>query len=178
MPYNALARMIAAFTNEFPECKTVKIYSGKFTAENVHEVANNLPAILIACLGISITPPYNGDRTGILRMSAFILTTSGPDQMDKDAMAMNMVSRTLLMLDDDWVLENPKRMDASNLSSSCDGTNTSLWSVSWEQPVVLQDTPLVKVYEGEKLKSVFLGQAPKIGTAHKEDYTEIGKDDK
>lgn len=181
MPNNALEKMESAFKAEFSECKTVKIYSGPFTAKEILTFASEPPVVLIACMGISQSPPYNGDRAGIMRMDAFVLTTPDcgeqGDCVGKDALALNMVGRILIMLDEkqSWPLENPDRIEAKNMTADCSDTNAALWSVSWKQPIQLSDTSFVEIYEGAELKSIFLGHSPRVGEAHKDDYIEINK---
>ncbi|NDV27719.1 hypothetical protein [Desulfovibrio sp. JC010] len=178
MPNSALDGMKAVFKEHFPDCKTVKKYTGRFTAKDIFTVSTRNPAILISSLGIIQRPPYSGGRLGIMRVAAFVLVTPSRDEskhrVDPGDIALNLVGRIMLMLDDEWKMQAPENVSANNMSASCKGTNACLWAVSWEQSIELQDdNPLVEEYEGVTLRPIMLGQAPNIGADHEDDYVEI-----
>ncbi|OEU65817.1 MAG: hypothetical protein BA863_09000 [Desulfovibrio sp. S3730MH75] len=177
MPVKSLEVMLDALTTQVEGCKAIKKYSGRFNLDDIKRVAENPPAILLSCLGLVSKGPHSGCRVGKLRMAAFILATAGRDEnkkrIDKDIIALSLVDQVVRILDEKWPLEEPQLIEADNLFAASGKTNAALWAITWEQKIALQETtPLVEFYDVEPL-TLYLGQAPKIGAAHKDDYVQI-----
>lgn len=159
-----------------PGLRTCKGMVGRFDAEELKRQGLAAPAVLVSRTGARQGQVLAGPfKTFEVEMEAFVLTR---DEMGlgRDEAAANICTALLIHIPEKtWgqvgvgaavgVREQPLITGASS------GLATSLWAVTWTQPVSLEGFSIAPAVP----LSLYVGQAPEIGFGHEGDYELVGQ---
>lgn len=141
-PDQAVNNIHQFFKTAFPKLKSLDLHSGQFTLDDVKSVSKCSPAILLSCLSIGEIKGAPKGQSVRMQMAAFLIVGNGRDEsnmrIDKDLAVLKLVGAVLAALDDEnWPLsELPEEIFADNLYAA-KGMGVALWSVRWEQEVLI-----------------------------------------
>ena len=165
------------FKDYFPKLVICKPHGGPLDKEELTQITTQVPAIYVAVLGTEKGNPKGGGQTGTsVNLKAFVVTKDKPD-LPKEEAALNIVEGLLERIPgSNWgckEVESAKPAAAKNLYSDARKLEVALWSVSWSQTVCLGKD----AFETElpHPTHLYVGQKPKIGNGHENDYTLLEK---
>lgn len=165
------------FKKEFSVLKSSEVHCGRFTIEELGKEAMRGPAFRIALFGFDPKPDSSGTTDLHMSISVAILTEDNARKKQTRFQAANSLVNALgKFLPEYQFAENAfpvTDVHGRNLySGKLRGKGVQLWEVTFKQ-VLRVGEYMWQPEDGVTLKSIFLGHAPKIGAAHKDDYTEI-----
>lgn len=158
-----------------PMLQTCKGMAGKFDVDMLARDGLRTPAVLVSQLGARQRRGFAGPQPAFsLDMAAFVVTK---DQLGlpRDLAAANICQVLLTRIPNRvWGLADlgeAEEVDGQSLiTDASQKTATSLWAVTWVQPVSLVAAPAASTIAPQ----LYVGQAPDIGAAHAGDYDLIG----
>ncbi|MFW5499591.1 MULTISPECIES: hypothetical protein [unclassified Maridesulfovibrio] len=165
------------FKKEFSVLKSSEVHCGRFTIEDLAQEAMRGPAFRVALF--EFNPVADSSGTTDLHMSISIAVITGDSARTKKTRfqaANSLVNALGKFLPEHQFAENAfpvTDVHGRNLySGKLRSKKVQLWEVTFKQ-VLRVGEYMWQPEDGVTLKSIFLGQAPNIGAAHKDDYTEI-----
>lgn len=158
-----------------PQLATCKGMAGRLDVDALARDGIKAPAVLISRLGARQMRGTSGPQPAFaLDMAAFVVTKDALG-LQRDAAAANICQLLLMRIPNRvWGLEDLGEAreveEQSLISSASQGKAVSLWVVTWVQPVSFVAAPA----PSEISPTLYVGQAPAIGTDHVADYDQIG----
>lgn len=149
--------------------------AGRFDADELKTVSTRAPAVLVARLGSTMPRPLAGPHFHYtLRMAAFVVTKDALD-LGRDAAAAAICQTLLQRIPGaTWAIDGvgpaTEVADQSLSGATMKAKGVALWAVTWAQPVVLEPLPAQPIIPVQ----LYVGQAPRVGAAHEDDYSLIG----
>lgn len=151
----------------------VEGHLGRFEAADLQKFMTKAPAVRVAILGLA-DPKAEGEGLYLynVRMALYVVTKDEVARMSRDAAALAAVE-TIVMLafEQRWGLKFARPAapaTAQNLNSEASlKLGVALWGVAIGQPVRLATTDAGEL---DALKALWIGVAPDIGAAHRDDY--------
>jgi hypothetical protein len=158
-----------------PALRTCKAQAGRFDLEALRKLGVAAPAVLVSVTGLRQGQTYAGpDHSFMIEISAFVITkdTMG---LGRDVAAMTICQALLQLVPErTWGLSGvgpAERVSALPLITAAqDKIGVSLWAVSWQQSIAFDARPTAEPVAIE----LYVGQDPKVGADHVEDYEQIG----
>lgn len=159
----------------FPDLRQCEGMAGPFNLEDLKASGIKAPAVLISMLGLRQAKTYSGAvQSYVMDMAAYVVTRDGLGLARDDAAANICQGLLALIPDRDWGeadLGSAEKVAARSLvTRAVKKTTTSLWAVTWSQPVTFRGQD----YAGPQPIELYVGQAPDIGADHEADYEQIG----
>lgn len=150
----------------------VEPHLGRFTADDLKRFGAKAPAVRVAVLALE--RPANGNPGGayLARIGIFVVTTDrAATNLDKATSSLAAVDTILALTEGQrWGLPfclAAEGTTAANLhADALSALGVAIWALDLRQPVRLHvehDAP-------DALKELWIGFAPRIGPAHREDY--------
>lgn len=173
---NAIKETLKA---KLPEKFDIDTHSGRFDGNALQQFIAKSPAIRIAILALPKFTPFgeNADKA-TCQIGIYISLKDDAERLDRDVNALDFVEDVLLSCNTNrWGLPfafGAIPQGAQNLHSDfLAGKGVALWAIDISQDIIIEpdDAP-----GPNELSGVFLGVAPQIGIAHKDDYTKIDAD--
>lgn len=151
----------------------VEPHLGRFSAEALQIFAAKAPAVRVAMLGLQDPRPTADDGVDYLaRIGVYVVTKDGVARMSREACAIAAIETISgLTVATRWGLRFCKPClgaSAENLhSAELVKAGKAMWALDVRQPVRLHqpDEPYAAA-----LRELWIGVAPKIGAAHRDDY--------
>ncbi|WP_185962184.1 hypothetical protein [Palleronia caenipelagi] len=164
----------AAVRTRMPELRECRPHAGLFNLEELKKTGLPSPSVLISMLGARQDTPHAGAPAGFLLQMAAYVTVKDALGAPRDIRAANICQVLLQLIPEQrWGVDAFGAARAVRMHTLISGKTrdhgVSLWAVTWDQPVSFfapPDAPLGL--------ALYLGEAPKIGAAHEDDYTRIG----
>ncbi|MGE4296938.1 MAG: hypothetical protein AB7E47_02820 [Desulfovibrionaceae bacterium] len=172
MAINELLEAISGrIKDAVPGLREAKPHPGRFDATELKRVATRSPAVMSACLGLSVVgDPGTGERDVELVLASFVVSQGAADPAAVKAREI-VEALVLLLAEERWGQANtmaPTRISADNLFGASGESGVALWAVSWRQ--VIRIGANVWAESENPLKQALVGRAPNIGTGHEGDY--------
>lgn len=158
-----------------PELRDCKGMAGPFNLEELKVKGVAAPAVFVSVLGLRPDAGFTGSvPSWKIDMAAYVVTKDSLG-LPRDLAAANICQSLLVLIPnknwgEDGLGEAEKVAARSLVTAAMKKLTTSLWAVTWEQPVVLhgQDNAAPMPIE------LYVGQSPDIGAGHEGDYELIG----
>jgi len=171
---NAAALIAARLKTALPALRECKEHPGRFTEDEIKRMAVRTPSVRVALLGVN---PRPGEEHLSLDLAAFIVTTDAvglPRHRSAQAIMARIIGEMRFKNWGELCFGRGELVDARNLYNGNHASRgVSLWAVRWRQPLAWMPEPV----EASKIERLYVGQAPKIGADHVDDYTRIGGGD-
>lgn len=159
----------------FPDLRQCNGMAGPFNIEELKAKGIKAPAVLVSMLGLRQDKTFSGAvQSYAMDMAAYVVTKDGLGLPRDDAAANICQGLLALIPDKDWGesnLDAAQKVAARSLvTSAVKKMTTSLWAVTWSQPVVFRGED----FAGPQPIELYVGQAPDIGSDFEADYELIG----
>lgn len=170
------AAVIAAIQAALPGFE-VAGHLGRFSASDLGQFLVKAPAVRVAVLGLSNARALGEDGDHLaadVKVAIFVVTKDQGVRLGREEAAVAAVERLcLLATGARWGLafarpaEPPTAQTLFNDATLAKGV--ALWAIDLTQSVVLSPAEAGEV-EGGPLSELWLGVAPNVGAAHRDDY--------
>jgi len=155
----------------------VEGHLGRFSAADLSTFLSVAPAIRVAVLGVRdpVAAGLTGeDLDATVVLGVYVVTKDGVAKLSRDVTALAAVERILrLALGARWGLDFALPAQPGGAQNLFSGetlkAGRALWSIEINQPVALDGEANAEPPLGF-LKELYIGVAPKVGTAHEADY--------
>lgn len=159
----------------FPDLRQCEGMAGPFNLEDLKATSIKAPAVLVSMLGLRQDKTFSGAvQSYMMDMAAYVVTKDAL-ALPRDVAAANICQGLLALIPDEcWGqvdLGAAEKVAARSLvTRAVKKMTTSLWAVTWSQPVVFRGADMTAPQAIE----LYVGQAPDVGADHEADYELIG----
>lgn len=159
----------------FPDLRKCEGMAGPFNIEDLKGSSIKAPAVLVSMLGLRQSKTYSGAvQTFDMEMVAYVVTKDALG-LPRDIAAANICQGLLATVPDrrwgEADLGGAEKIAARSLvTRAVKKMTTSLWAVTWTQPIVFRGEDFADAQPIE----LYVGQSPDIGEGHEDDYELIG----
>ena len=160
-----------------PDLKTCKGQAGRFDLEALKKKSVAAPAVLVSVLGFAQSEGFSGPSPSfLLEIAAYVITKDAMG-LPRDTAAAG-ISQTLLRLVPEQVwgqvgVGAARDVRGIPLMTAASDQAVSLWAITWRQPITLTGAPL----SAPQPVTIYVGQAPQIGTDFEHAYDQLGGDE-
>lgn len=172
------AAIIADIATELPQGWSVDGHLGRFTAADLTKFITVAPAVRVAVLGLTDPKPLDADAVEWrVKIGVFVVTKDQGKALAREEIAAAAVETIILRaFGSRWSMgpSGVKPAEATTAQTIFNDDTLrqgiALWAIDWSQPVVLSRDDTTGEGETNPLKELWVGIAPDIGAAHRDDY--------
>ena len=175
---NLRAAIIADIAARLPKGWSVDGHLGRFTAADLTRFITVAPAVRVAVLGLTDPKPQDGDAVEWrVKIGVFVVTKDQGKTLAREEIAAAAVETIVLnAFGSRWGMgaAGVKPAEAATAQTIFNDDTLrqgiALWAIDWSQPVVLSRDDTSGEGGTNPLKELWVGIAPDIGEAHRDDY--------
>lgn len=172
---NLRAAIIADIGALLPKPWSVDGHLGRFTAADLTKFITVAPAVRVAVLSLTDPKPQDGEAVEWrVKIGAFVVARDQAKALAREEIAATAVETIVVnAFGSRWGMGTagvrPAEAATAQTIFNDDTlrTGVALWAIDWSQPVVLSRD---EAAEFNPLKELWVGIAPDIGAAHRDDY--------
>ncbi len=162
--------------SKFPKLKSCEVHCGRFTIDELGAQSLKCPLFRIALFDVATVPDSSGATDIPMSLSVVIVTADdAKGKIDRFDAANNLVNALAVHVTEREFTENSfpaEDVRGRNLYSGKIRTKRiQLWEVTWKQTIRVAGSRWTD--DETMLDELYIGQAPRIGADHKDDYVQV-----